>query len=220
MARTQSTGTRTWIDHLPFVLLGLRTAVREDSGCCPADLVFGSAVTLPADLLGPAPAQDHLPLPSEFVGILRGVLRSNAPMPFEYHSSAASNSRVPAILSSCSHVFIRVDAVRRPLSPPYDGPFLVLERGPKTFVMDKSGKRYVVTIDRLKPAAVLDISPSSLPAPASTAPPSSLSTPDQSPPSSSPALSTATTSALDPGSWPLPTRYGRRPRPVDRLGLP
>ena len=35
MARTHSAGTGTWMDHLPFVLLGLRAAVREDSDCSP-----------------------------------------------------------------------------------------------------------------------------------------------------------------------------------------
>ena len=209
MARTQSSGTGTWMDHVPFVLLGLRSAVREDSGCCPADLVFGSPVTLPADLLDPSTPQALQPSPSEFVEVLRGILKSNNPMPFEYHSATASISRIPTALSTCSHVFIRVDAVRRPLSPPYEGPFLVLARGPKTFTVEKSSKPYVVTIDRLKPAAVLDASSAS--SPVADAGQTSSPAPSPAPPS--------TASALDPGSWPLPTRYGRQPRPVDRLGF-
>ena len=35
--------------------------------------------------------------------------------------------------------------------PPYLGPFAVLERGPKTFVLQMGDRREVVSVDRLKP---------------------------------------------------------------------
>ena len=121
-------------------------------------------------------------------------------MPFDYHGRQPT--QIPAALQSCSHVFIRVDAVRRPLSPPYEGPFLVLSRSPKTFDVERLGKRYTVTVDRLKPAAILD----SCPSPVVVSPVVPV---DPDPPSRS----------LDPAEWPLPTRSGRIPRPVDRLGV-
>ena len=68
---------------------------------------------------------------------------------------------VPAPLARVSHVFLHVDAVRKPLTPPYVGPFPVLDRGPKTFKLLKSGKEVIVSIDRLKPAF---LSPDILPA--------------------------------------------------------
>ena len=186
MARAQSSGSGTWMDHLPFVLLGLRTAVRADSDCSPADLVYGEHLRIPAALLDSSttlPAAD----PSSFVSGLRDTMQQNAPMPFNYHGTPPS--RVPSALRDCSHVFLRVDAVRRPLSPPYEGPFLVLERGPKTFILDRLGKRVTVTVDRLKPASVLqpvlDPSPAVRP---------SLAAQDPVPPS-----------RLDPQEWPLPT---------------
>ena len=151
MARAQSAGAGTWMDHLPFVLLGLRTAVREDSSCSPSDLLFGESLRLPADLMDAGP---FTPASSAFVNDLRGVMRFNQPMPFNYHG--LRQPQVPRDLQSCTHVFLRIDAVRRPLSPPYDGPFLVVSRGPKTFVIEKSGKPCTVTVDRLKPAAFLD----------------------------------------------------------------
>ena len=55
-------------------------------------------------------------------------------------------------LSDCSHVFIRRDAVRKSLQPPYDGPYKVLIRSDKTFTVDVAGKEDVVSLDRLKPA--------------------------------------------------------------------
>ena len=33
--------TADWMTHLPLVLLGVRSAVREDSGCSPAELLYG-----------------------------------------------------------------------------------------------------------------------------------------------------------------------------------
>ena len=138
MARTQAAGLGSWMDHLPFVMLGLRTAVREDSSCSPADLVYGSSLRLPADLLDSGPSSSS---PSEFVDGLRDFMRQCSPMPFNYHGNTASS--VPSALASCSHVFMRLDAVRPPLKPPYEGPFLVLQKTAKTFTIDRLGKPYV-----------------------------------------------------------------------------
>jgi transposase InsO family protein len=40
-----------WVSHLPWVLLGLRAAPREDSGISAAEMVFGAPLTLPGPLL-------------------------------------------------------------------------------------------------------------------------------------------------------------------------
>jgi transposase InsO family protein len=40
-----------WVDHLPWVLLGLRAAVREDNSFTPAQAVFGSPLILPGQFL-------------------------------------------------------------------------------------------------------------------------------------------------------------------------
>ncbi|GFS83721.1 protein KIAA0100 [Nephila pilipes] len=55
-------------------------------------------------------------------------------------------------LSSCSHVFLRIDKVRPPITPPYSGPHMVKNRSDKNFVIDLKGKSVIVTINRLKPA--------------------------------------------------------------------
>ena len=233
MARSQAAGAGTWLDHLPFVLLGLRSAVREDSACCPADLVYGSTVRLPADFLDQSPSPRPPSTASDYVETLRDIIRSSAPMPFLYHKTPSS--QVPVALRTCSHVFVRIDAVRRPLSPPYEGPFRVLLKNDKTFQVERLGKPFTVSVDRLKPSFSPDFSlacdPSQTPAPATTcsAPlpliPAPATTPTVTPTVASPSRRSAPppaaspSSRLDPDSWPLPTRYGRRPRPVDRLGI-
>jgi hypothetical protein len=40
-----------WVDHLPWVLLGLRAAARKDDGSTPAQEVFGSPLILPGQFL-------------------------------------------------------------------------------------------------------------------------------------------------------------------------
>ena len=47
-------------------------------------------------------------------------------------------------------VWIRTDGPRPPLSPLYRGPFRVIKRGPKYFVVDLGTRLYKVSIDRLK----------------------------------------------------------------------
>ncbi|PIK44844.1 putative protein phosphatase 1 regulatory subunit 7 [Apostichopus japonicus] len=59
-------------------------------------------------------------------------------------------------LQHCTHVWVRVDSVKRPLQPPYRGPFRVISRGDKTFVLDINCKHEQVSIDRLKVAYAED----------------------------------------------------------------
>ena len=102
-------------------------------------------------------------------------------MPVVHHS--ASLSRVDPALRSASHVFLRVDAVKRPLVPPYEGPFPVLCRSDKTFDLLRKDKTITVSIDRLKPAHFLpDTIPdprpvASVPAPVSVPVPPAVDTP-------------------------------------------
>lgn len=44
-------------------------------------------------------------------------------------------------LSTSTPVFVRHDAVRKPLQPPFDGPFQVLQRSDKTYDVDIRGKK-------------------------------------------------------------------------------
>ena len=52
----------------------------------------------------------------------------------------------------CDKVWLRLDKVRKPLETPYTGPFKVIERNPKYFVIEVSDNVHnTVSIDRLKP---------------------------------------------------------------------
>lgn len=56
-----------WPAHLPWVLLGLRSAPKEDSGIYLAELVYGTPLTVPAQLplgeeVSPAAVNTAFPL--------------------------------------------------------------------------------------------------------------------------------------------------------------
>lgn len=69
-----------------------------------------------------------------------------------HHHSSSTTTFLPKDLDSCSHVFIRHDAVRAALQKPYDGPFRVVSRSGTNFKLFVKGKEVTVHINRLKPA--------------------------------------------------------------------
>ncbi|XP_045110889.1 uncharacterized protein LOC123504442 [Portunus trituberculatus] len=78
------------------------------------------------------------------------------------------NSFIPPDLFHTTHVWLRRDRVRRSLEAPYTGPFRVLKRADKCFILELlSGAHETVSIDRLKPAYLLQ---SSFTAPARPSP--------------------------------------------------
>ena len=210
-AASHSSSSASWMSHLPFVLLGLRTTVREDAGCCPADVVYGQQLRLPGDLVHGGDDDVAASAVSSFSSALRSSMRRIGPI-LPVRRGPVMPGHVPRALESVSHVFLRVDAVRRPLTPPYLGPFLVLERGPKTFVISKSGKRTTVSIDRIKPAFMSCDDLPSVPSASAPAAPSPVAAPAPVPVAE---LLPVPQSVSPPVT--LFTASGRRVRPPERF---
>lgn len=143
----------TWLEALPVVLLGIRSAFREDLQASAAELVYGQPLRLPGEFLaandGPARQED----PSSYVVRLRQRMESLRPMPASRHSH--TKTFIYQSLSECSHVFLRDDTVRRSLQPPYTGPYPVVQRDSKTVTILQNGNSVRVTLDRVKPAFIL-----------------------------------------------------------------
>ena len=66
--------------------------------------------------------------------------------------TATVRSPIPEALKKTEHVFVRHGARRTPLSRPYDGPFRVIKKEEKFFVVKMGSKEQTVSVDRLKPA--------------------------------------------------------------------
>ncbi len=186
-----------WMDSLPMVLLGIRTALKDDLNSSAAELVYGTTLRLPGEFFDHTQS-DATADPASYVVQLRSSMQQLQASPVRRQPHRKVH--VSEDLESCTHVFIRHDAVRKPLQHPYDGPFKVIKRGDKHFTVDVNGRHDTVSLDRLKPAH-MDFSASSTP---------ELSTPDPSP--------SSVTVSPPQGDPPVRvTRSGRRVHWPDRL---
>ena len=125
-------------------MLGIRSAWREDADFTPAEAVFGSQPVLPGQFLE-APESPSPTFLADFQGLLAGRL----PLPTSHHARDAP-AALPEDLMLSRFVLVRHDAVQPPLSPLYDGPYLVLERSLHTFKLKIGKKVEVVSTHRLK----------------------------------------------------------------------
>jgi hypothetical protein len=134
-----------WYNHVPWVLLGMRTACSEDADFSPAEAVFGSQLILPGQFLStPEP-----PSPN-FLQEFQGLLAGRSPRQTSHHTTPLPVS-LPEDLLLSRFVLVRRDAVQPPLSPLYDGPYLVLERSLHFFKVQIGSRIETVSTHRLKP---------------------------------------------------------------------
>ncbi len=123
-----------WHSHLPWVLLGLRAAPKEDSAVSSAELVLGTPVILPGQLVD-VQEPPHVKM---------------APPPTQPASYAAAADTPQAHLAVADWVYVRRGGQLKPLAEPYAGPFLVEKRGAKTFNVKIGQKLETISVDRLK----------------------------------------------------------------------
>ena len=134
-----------WIDELPWVLLGVRTAPKEDLQASSAELVYGSPLVVPSDLIVPP---STIPQACTFLPLLCQKVGHLVPTPASHHCVLVS--WVPPSLRTSQFVFLHQDAHHSPLQWPYEGPFKVLVHGDKTFKIQRGNHTKVVLIDQLK----------------------------------------------------------------------
>ena len=136
---------------LPLLLLGLRVSYKEDIKACPEELVHGCTLRVPGEFLEEGKFKKNLS-ESYFVIELRSKMQCLSPKQTSNHAK-----RTPFVeinLNTSPAVFVRTDAVRRPLQPPYEGPFAVIKRFEKFYKVNMNGKHVNVSIDRLKAAYI------------------------------------------------------------------
>lgn len=139
----------SWSDEIPLILLSHRNLVKEDIGVTPAQMVFGSSLTLPGELVHSGKINADM---NEFVQILQEAMREIRPTQVRRHGQ--QGTYLPKDIATSSHVFLRVDKLKPALCPPYTGPHRVVERKGRYFIIELNGRESKVSIDRLKPAAV------------------------------------------------------------------
>lgn len=137
-----------WSEVLPLVLLGMRSAWKEDLQTSSAELVYGEPLRLPGEFM--KPVTHNIVDEADFAARLRKHISRLSPASTSGHGE--KTFYVPKDLHTASHVFLRKGPLKKSLESPYSGPHKVIERGSKTFTIDVQGKHTTVTIDRLKPA--------------------------------------------------------------------
>ncbi|XP_076396679.1 uncharacterized protein LOC143265906 [Megachile rotundata] len=145
-------GDERWTDVLPIVLLGIRSAFRPDLKASAAELVYGETLCLPAEFFKNSERTNTDPI--ELVDQLHTQFRKLRPVSGSRHGE--KKVFLFKDLDTASHVFVRVDATKGSLQQPYEGPFPVISRSEKTFIIRIKDKDTTVSIDRLKPAYIFE----------------------------------------------------------------
>ena len=135
-----------WMDQLPWVLLGLRTTIKEDLLSSPAELVYGTPIAIPGDCLPINPA----PTTADHLRALHNTVQQLRPTATAHH--AAPNRQAVRLPPNLRHVFVRRDGHRPPLAPVYDGPFEVVGQTNKVVKIKKGEAVDSISVDRCKPA--------------------------------------------------------------------
>ncbi|GBM25535.1 Gag-Pol polyprotein [Araneus ventricosus] len=139
-----------WLGELPLVLLGIRTVLREDLNASAAELVYGSSLRLPGQLY----EEKRIDQCPDYEARLQRLFRAVSPtFPLRH---GPQRIYIPKDLETCSHVFLRRPPFKKTLQTPYEGPFKVVRRLPKDFIILIKGQERLVAMDHLKPAFILN----------------------------------------------------------------
>lgn len=141
-----------WLKEIPTVLLGLRSSLREDTGYSSAEMTYGTPIRLPGGFFESSAAQ--LSTYEEFVKQIQKDITQMTSIPKRKNHNQAIF--VHPELKECSHVFVRCDRMKKALTPPYEGPYPVISKTDKTFCIRIRDKETVISIDRLKPAFMIN----------------------------------------------------------------
>ncbi|GFW72035.1 retrovirus-related Pol polyprotein from transposon opus [Trichonephila clavipes] len=141
-----------WTESLPTVLLGLRAAIRPDISYTFAQMVYGTSIKLPGEVFDPPTINMD---PKNFVAKLQQHIAELKPL--KSPNNRKQNIFVHKDLKSCSHVFIRIDRVKKVLEPPYEGPYAVQKKYDKYFTILIKDKAVNISVDRLKSAYLLAV---------------------------------------------------------------
>jgi len=138
-----------WVDELPIVLLGIRAAWKEDLGCSAAELTYGAPLRLPGVFFDEPQTKEPS---SVFLSRLRETMSKLRPK--EPSRNKQGSTHVPKEIFQTPYVFVRCDSHGHlsSLQRPYEGPYKVIKRDKKYFVLDFGHRTDTVSIDRLKPA--------------------------------------------------------------------
>ena len=136
-----------WYNNLPITLLAMRNSVKQDLGCSANEMLFGQQLRLPYEFQPVMYTAPNNPL--HFVSKLQEHFNSLEPT--QTRDQASKQAYVDQGLIDADRVLVRNDGYKPPLAMRYSGPYKVIEKHSKYYVILNSRQvPEAVSIDRLK----------------------------------------------------------------------
>ena len=143
-----------WFDHLRLCLLEIQASYYSTLNMSRAERLFVKKIQLPSsffDKTTPKPRFDDPVLTKS----LMNFFSNRNPVPINTEKRY-TNFHLDKQLLTCPAVYLRVDRVKKGLENSFTGPFKVLERFDKYFIIETFKGSSKISIDCLKPAYTLD----------------------------------------------------------------
>ena len=115
----------------------MRTAPKEDLGCCSEECVYGSTIIISGDFIGNLTVGPHM---AQLLPSLRDKMQGLKPVLASHHGATKESD-----LAKATYVFIQQDTHCLPLQQPYNGLYRDLIPRNKTFTREET-----ISINRLK----------------------------------------------------------------------
>ncbi|GFT95265.1 transposon Ty3-G Gag-Pol polyprotein [Trichonephila clavipes] len=133
----------TWSEIVPIILLGIRTAIKEHLQSSCAEIVYGTNLRLPIDMIDVS----NIPFcGNNFISNLCNRRQQLNPLATSTHCT--DRFYIYPSLQSSSHIFLRIDCVQPTLRQPYSNIKFCPEQTkppPLTLMVEK-----LVSLDRVK----------------------------------------------------------------------
>ncbi len=108
-------------------------------------MVYGTTLKLPGQFFVQQPNSEELMDPTSNIDRLKSTMNNVVFQPPRVGSQPSVF--VHPDLRTCSHVFVRHDATKPPLQPRYNGPYRVLERKERFFVIEHGEQVWWLVMD-------------------------------------------------------------------------
>ncbi|GFR21791.1 uncharacterized protein TNCT_151881 [Trichonephila clavata] len=122
------------------------------------ELVYAELLLLSGKFIFPLPTETRPISASAFVDRLGTSISRIRPVPACH---ARGTPFVFKHLETCTYAMLGDDSIRGALQPPYSGPYRILQRIGKIFVLRIGAKEVRVSVNRIKPGYVLAKDPPS-----------------------------------------------------------
>jgi hypothetical protein len=142
----------TWAEEIPWVLLGLPSQSREDTGLSPAEAVFGTPLVVTNEILQ-AKEFSIDKISKKISLVLDAPVFS---LPSKHNSGRQLSEELPGDLLCTPLIWVHCSGIILPLQWPYDGPYAILRHGPRSVTIRVRARDNIVSISPTKPCTDAD----------------------------------------------------------------